>query len=426
MQYEIIQNTSPAMTALLGVMQLLFGGFLLTHESRVSLGLFVTAGVVLLLVAGVREALALLEVDNRKGAVMTLGIFVLEAVLLVVFSQLFVGMVELALAVMFFLLALLRLLICVHMLVSGVPGFLNTFLSLVLSIGLGVTFAFASASEKNDMAMLVLGIYLIVAGINQLGIFLSTILGSDLVDDRTRRRVYFTLPNVLTIPMTLQILRRCGKYLEEHPQDKTVVEEQEDTAGKNLNLEILVHTSRRPGKQLGHVDICLEDKIYTFGNYDASTHRMGGFVAEGIFAVLPREPYLQLCLNDQQKYIIGYGCTLSEVQLEAVHRKIAEIYACTEAMDVDITKEDARGADGVVAFAKLGGDVRRVVKGNFKTYFLIASNCVKLADTIVGAAGLERISRGAMVTPGAYLCMLDNLFFRKNTRVVRRTTYLQP
>lgn len=426
MQYITVQNTSPAMSALLGLMQLLFGGFLLTHESQVSLGLFVTAGVVLLLVAGVREALALLEVDNRRGAVMTLGIFVLEAVLLVIFSQFFVGMVELALAVMFFLLALLRLMICLHMLVSGVPGFLNTFLSLVISISLGVTFAFASASEKNDTAMLVLGLYLILAGFNQLGIFLSIILGSDLVDDRTRRRVYFTLPNIVTIPMTIQILRRCGEYLAEHPQDKTVVEEQEGTSSKNVNLEILVHTSRRPGKQLGHVDICLGDTIYTFGNYDASSHRLGGFIAEGIFAVLPREPYLKLCLTDQQKYVIGYGCTLSEVQMEAVKRKIEEIYACTEALEVDLSQDDPRGGDGVVSFARIGGDVRRVVKGNFRTYFLIASNCVKLADTIVGAAGLERISRGTMVTPGAYLCMLDNLFFRKNTRIIRRTTYLQP
>lgn len=426
MEIKYVKYTSPVLTLLQGLLLLLGGGFLLTQDAQVSLNLFIGAGVLLLVVGGIREAVSMLEVQNRLGAILSLGFFLVQAGIFGAFSWIFVGMLQIALAIMFYWLALLRLCICIHMLVSGVPGFLRTLVSLGISLVLGTVFAFSPSPEKNSAAMLVLGVYLILTGLNLLGRFLAAVLGSDLVDDRTRRRLYFAMPNVVTIPITMQFLRRCNAYLAEHPQEKTIVEEITGPHPGKVNLEVMVHTSRKPGKQLGHVDVALDGKVFTFGNYDPRLNRIGGCVTGGVFAVLPREEYIHLCMTDQEKYIVSFGCVLSRQQLEAVRAKIADIYADTEPLTVAPEAEDLREGDGAVSFVRIGGDVRRVVRGPFKTYFVIASNCVRLADSIIGAAGFDRISRSAMASPGAYLCMLDNMFYRKNTRVIRRTIYLQP
>ena len=53
-----------------------------------------------------------------------------------------------------------------------------------------------------------------------------------------------------------------------------------------------------------------------------------------------------------------------------------------------------------------GAKIYKIKSGEFKTYFAINTNCVKLADYITGSAGL-----------------LDDMFERRNTIVVSKTIY---
>ena len=62
-------------------------------------------------------------------------------------------------------------------------------------------------------------------------------------------------------------------------------------------------------------------------------------------------------------------------------------------------------------------------QGYFKTYFTLTSNCVRLADTIVGSAGLDLIAINGIITPGTYYNYLDKLFKRKNTIVIKKKIY---
>lgn len=63
--------------------------------------------------------------------------------------------------------------------------------------------------------------------------------------------------------------------------------------------------------------------------------------------------------------------------------------------------------------------------GYFKTYFTLTSNCVRLADTIVGSIGLDLIAINGIITPGTYYNYLDNLFKRRNTIVVKKQLYMK-
>ena len=63
-------------------------------------------------------------------------------------------------------------------------------------------------------------------------------------------------------------------------------------------------------------------------------------------------------------------------------------------------------------------------QGNeFKTYYALGTNCVKLVDTIVGKTGIDLIKVNGIITPGAYLDYLDRLYDRGDSIVVSRTLY---
>ncbi|TAH59554.1 MAG: hypothetical protein EWM50_07880 [Gottschalkiaceae bacterium] len=63
------------------------------------------------------------------------------------------------------------------------------------------------------------------------------------------------------------------------------------------------------------------------------------------------------------------------------------------------------------------------MKGPFKTYFALNTNCVLLADTIVGQAGIDLLKIQGLISPGAYFDFFNREFSRKNSFVISRTIY---
>ena len=72
----------------------------------------------------------------------------------------------------------------------------------------------------------------------------------------------------------------------------------------------------------------------------------------------------------------------------------------------------------------VGGEVYTVTKGRFRRYFGISTNCVRVADWLLSDSGLDRVSFSSISTPGGYYYMLQNMFRRAHTRLIRKTTYI--
>ena len=62
--------------------------------------------------------------------------------------------------------------------------------------------------------------------------------------------------------------------------------------------------------------------------------------------------------------------------------------------------------------------------GKFKTYFVLNTNCVKLADEILGKCGINIIKISGIITPGAYYDYFDREFGFKKSNVVSKTIYM--
>ena len=61
--------------------------------------------------------------------------------------------------------------------------------------------------------------------------------------------------------------------------------------------------------------------------------------------------------------------------------------------------------------------------GKFKTYFVLGTNCVLLADQLIGAAGTDILKVGGIITPGTYYDYLNREFLRNNSLVISRKAY---
>ena len=63
-------------------------------------------------------------------------------------------------------------------------------------------------------------------------------------------------------------------------------------------------------------------------------------------------------------------------------------------------------------------------RGNpFRTYYAMGTNCVKLADQLVGKSGIDILKVNGIITPGTYLDYLDRLYERGDSIVISRTLY---
>lgn len=363
---------------------------------------------------------------NKKNIILAIVFFFIVSALIILFALLFYSIIAILFIILSFVLFLVRTFICVHLYIVDGPNFIKTALLALLCLAVGITLICLKEPYRSNLFFTIIGIYFMAHGISCLADFFNSITRAGLSATRTKRRIRFSTPNIFTFGLTKDIISECNKVLRKDDNITVLTCEKEGENIEDANFEILVHVSRIPGKQFGHVDICIDNTIYTYGCYETTSCRFGGLFADGIFMIVPKQPYIENCLKNQRKYIIGYGCKLSDFQMENVKARINEFLSETKPMEIDTTQEETRlGGDGVIATAKMGGHSHKVVNGPFKTYFAIATNCVALADTIIGKAGIDSLSSGSIKTPGAYFDMLDSLFNRSNTLVIKRTAYLQ-
>ena len=392
---------------------------------------YVVSAVFLLLAVaaigmGIWQCLKRINMDRIFSAVLILSISIIVASALLIFSENIIPFLNIILAVLSLVIAFLRISIVIHLISVKGPKIVRNIISAVVCIALAVVLFIFDFETGTFIIVTVIGIYLILYSITFFGDFFAAVTRSDLNREKVSRRSHFALPNFLTALQSTQIVLNYDRLLKKDPTltKQTVIKS--DSADRDVNFDILIHVSQILAKRMGHVDIAIGDTVYTYGCYDPAYNKLGGMISRGTFCILPKEPYLKNCLEQQRKYVIDYGCHMSDQQMTAIRNKIDEIFTHTSKSDIKYDpSEDKEGNDGVNTVAKLGGELYYVDDGPFKTYFAISSNCVQLADTIIGEAGFDTLSGNSLRTPGAYYRMMENMFKRKGTRVVKKTVYLQ-
>lgn len=275
----------------------------------------------------------------------------------------------------------------------------------------------------------IIGIFFILYGISFL---IDALLDGIPLEakDSFKRRVRISLPVFMVALIPHSILMKINKAFEtEEINKEDLIAIKEDGP---LDLEVLIHVADKGVGALGHVDIYFDNKVLTYGSYDEDTYKLAGIISDGIFMeVDSKEKYIEFSQREKGKTMFGFGLRLTPEQKERVREKIdhihRDLYRWKSKSERDeekgIVLDKPREDYASILYQNLRGKMYKFKKGPFKTYFALNTNCVLLADKIVGQAGIDIVKIQGLISPGAYFEYFNREFSKENSFVISRTIY---
>jgi len=284
-----------------------------------------------------------------------------------------------------------------------------------------------SSTGNSVFQLFVLGAYFFLYGVSNIrdGFLFEEEIGKN----HLKRRIRISLPIVLAALIPARTLAKINKFMLENADEREDIHLGMVKSGKTAELEIFVHTAETSlFSAIGHVDICYQGRVISYGNYDPSSETLFGMVGDGVLYFCDRDKYIDLCKRESQKTLFGYGIYLTPEMEKAVQKKLAELKQLTIPWEPSADKIMTGDGKEDYTYAykirhETDGELYKFIKSKFKSYFVLSTNCVLLADTIVGQAGTDILSPKGFIAPGTYQAYLDREFEKPNSIVVSKHVY---
>ena len=315
-------------------------------------------------------------------------------------------------------------------LVDGILAIRNHNTGVVFAFGSFVfylTFSvvlYCSPAMHIQTVLVSLGVYCVILGVTYVLDFIHSVIPVR-VRKNLKRRVRITLPVWLGALIPHSVLTRLNEFLAD---SKHRVQDFEDLDLKKTDekpdLEIFIHVSKSGFCAIGHCDVCFEGELIAYGNYDEASSRPWG-IGDGVLLLTNKKQYIPFCLAFNKTTIFSFGLKLNEEQKEAVRQRIGEIKA--ELIPWS-PFENPKNEEIFLAQYKRRAQVEcfKFTKGKFKTYFVMSTNCVLLAERIVCSAGTDILNLTGVISPGTFYDYLETEFLKKDSMVISRHVYQLP
>lgn len=283
--------------------------------------------------------------------------------------------------------------------------FFNMLLSL-LFFAVGIILVFTPLMHLK-ISLCFLGIYLILLGLNYLYEYYKDV--NHVEKANLRRNLRVPIPSIIEAFLPYAFLKQM---------DENIQLFENKTSDKN-DLEILIQVTDKGYGKFGHVDLFYNDIVYSFGNYDPDSRKLGLVIGDGVLIKAPKKEYVSFCIKDLDKTIIGYGIKLNTKQKEAVAKEIDKI----ENNLTEYIPSGHKKAYGETIIRKAKAKLYKFKKGKFSKYVLLGCNCAHFIDRVLGKAGSDILKINGLMNPGTYYDYLENEFCKKNSIVISRSIY---
>lgn len=296
-------------------------------------------------------------------------------------------------------------------------------------LGLALTIIFAPLKNLNIVLMIV-GIYLILLGTNYIIDFIGFITPKK-YKNKIRRHIRISLPVFVEAIIPYTVLNEINYLLDKDNYDKPFIYESKN-GDTECDMEVFVHTSKRGFNRMGHVDICYKNQVISYGNYDDSSIHFFNMIGDGVFFTTSRDKYIPFCIEHSKKTLFVFGIKLTDKQKNNVEKTIDKIYdnlyewypPYVEAKKVKKRVSKKKYGDYASRLYQItDSKFYKFKKGRFKKYFVLGTNCCKLADYIIGKSGTDILKLNGVITPGSYYEYLNREFQKKNSMVISRKIY---
>lgn len=362
---------------------------------------------------------------RKKRMVSTLasgGLYLLLGLFVLFFPYGFVQVLTYVIGIYIFINFAWRLIFSIQLKVNKDNGFVGALFSCIVSLVFCI-FLFVYPFNGVKIVYIIFGVYLLFYGFNMFGDFIREILKWDLQGKHIKRRIKIRIPVLFTTFLPMSIMNRINNSLKAEDEGTAVTFTKGEDSEIKTSLDIFIHMAPQIAGGLGHVDICFEGTVYSYGTYDSDSVRGMGTISDGVFVEMPRDEYIKHCLSVDNENIVDFSIYLTEEQIEKMRSYIAEFkkgmyeWKCKKQVNPSGDYTDPAS----VFYSKFGAKFYKFTTGKFKTYFAVRTNCVQMADTLVGGSGIDIISLNGIITPGTYYSYLDDRFKRQNSFVVKKT-----
>ncbi len=233
------------------------------------------------------------------------------------------------------------------------------------------------------------------------------------------RAFRWTVPTIISLLIPFSISSRINKNL-----NKSTKNYSKEEFDNNVDLEILIAVKDSNIGKFGHTDLVYNGKVYSYGSYDEESKKFFDMVGDGvIFTVDDRDKYLKFCTEHSNKTFFAFGISLSDKQKERVEKELEKIMAGTyrwkgpAETDKNKKYEDYGSALWYATKAKF---YKFNQSSDYRLYYAMWTNCVKLIDQILGVTGSDLLRLNGVITPGTYYYFLDEKFKKHNSNVIRK------
>ncbi|BCP62256.1 hypothetical protein SUT380_14440 [Streptococcus parasuis] len=291
---------------------------------------------------------------------------------------------------------------------------------------LGVASLFVSGTQL-VVQTFIIGSYLVLFGLTNLRD--GFIFEESIEQQSLKRHVRLTLPLFIAALVPRMTLQRVNDFLADNKdQTAQAVYNRHKDISVIPALEVFVHVGEEGFGAVGHVDLSYKGRVYGYGSYDVLSERLGGAIGDGVLFKAERQAYIDFCTREGMT-MLGYQLVLSPEQEAAIEERLDEIDKLLVPWNPSSEKV-SKTADGqaIEMYAYrikkiIGAQLFKFKKSKFKTYFFLSTNCVLLADSVIGQAGTDILGIRGFIAPGTYQTYLDQEYEKPHSMVVAKNIY---
>lgn len=275
------------------------------------------------------------------------------------------------------------------------------------------------SSSRISQTLLILGVYLVFVGLTLLTDGSRMVLARRTTLNRLSSRIRIPLPVFLEAIIPNRSIIRFNRELQ---QAELLGEGTLSDYPLKYSDESLVHLLIQVGAsgfdKIGHVDVSYKGKVYSYGNHDVDSHKLFGAIGDGVLIEADEMKYLAY-LKSRHVTVFRYGIVLSQAEQNNFQVELGRLLQ--QSTEWVITSEEQRKSFMGRVIQAAEGKGYKFKEGRYKTYFVLGTNCVLLADNLLGANGINIINLSGILSPGSYYDYFDKLFQLNGSNVISKT-----
>lgn len=363
-----------------------------------------------------------LKKENKKYIVIILQIIlnIVFTIILINFSHLFPVGITFLYGLYLLFMALIDLINLFIYLTNNIKGKLKIFFRFLFSFDLSLILMLSPSSVR--ISGILLGLYFLFLGISD---FITCV--GEINKIHFNNKFKLSLPLFIAAFIPSFLIDEINKDIKNNKVDLLNEIVKNDHVP---NLFILIHLAQSGTASLGHVEISINNKVYSYSNYDMHSRKLFGAIGDGVIGISDKNKYINFNVHQLDRYLVEFGIYASNTEITKIENKLNKILTNTTPYYSDY-KLYKKGLISKRPFNDLSSRLERVVgttyhkinKGPTKKYFVFKSNCTLLAESVLNSIGIKISILNGILAPGTYYEHLNNLFLQNNSKVISRTIY---